>query len=232
MTHSVEAAYGLGKTNLLNKAVRIPGKNQFNQAGEVAVIPIGLQNGLTNHLQNWEDQGWIGVMNSELFKAMAYHLQKRAAMTAFHWIKGHSGIWGNEEADKLAGIGAKLSQITQATAYQGIMSLLEIMRHTVGVVSKTQETDQTIWLSRHHKDLSKKFQNFVFGALHNSLKTTESIEHIFVECNHPARKLIWHLAKCLWLHEDTPWPDASLGTILGSGTLSVYQRLNRNEDTE
>lgn len=40
----------------------------------------------------------------------------------------------------------------------------------MGVVSKTQETDQTIWLSRHHKDLSKKFQNFVFGALHNSLK--------------------------------------------------------------
>lgn len=128
MTHSVEAAYGLGKTNPLNKAVRIPGKNQFNQAGEVAVIPIGLQSvnpltpiiiitnsrytidGLTNHLQNWEDQGWIGVMNSELFKAMAYHLQKRAAMTAFHWIKGHSGIWGNEEADKLAGIGAQTSQ--------------------------------------------------------------------------------------------------------------------------
>ncbi|KAG1870492.1 RnaseH-domain-containing protein, partial [Suillus tomentosus] len=241
--------------------------------------------GLTNHLRNWEDQGWIGIANSELFKATAYHLRKRAATTAFRWIKGHNGIRGNEEADNLASIGAqknlcdhldvnipknfdlqgaKLNKITQATAYQGIMSslkleqkrsttgLLEITRHAVGVVSKTQETDQSIWLSRHHKDLSKKFQNFVFRALHNSLKvgdfwinipnyeqrarcphcreTTESIEHILVECDHPAGKLIWSLAKQLWPYEDTPWPDASLGTILGCGALSINQRQNRNND--
>ncbi|KAG0699321.1 ribonuclease H-like protein [Suillus ampliporus] len=263
----------------------IPGTSQLNQAGEVAAILIGLQitfitdsryviDGLTNHLSSWEDKGWIGIENSKLFKATVYHLRMRSATTAFRWIKGHSGNQGNDEADKLAGTGAKkdlcdqidtniprnfdiqgakLTRITQATAYQGIMSsqklnhkhstlgLLEITRHTIKEVLRSQETDQTIWHSRRHKDLSKKFQNFFWTNIPNFEQRahcphcrddTESIEHILVECDHPTTKLIWRLAKRLWPHNDNPWPNTSIGTILGCGALQIPKEHDENDGTE
>jgi hypothetical protein len=97
--------------------------------------------GLTKHLEKWEDQGWIGVKNAEFFKRAAYLLKKRTAPTALEWVKGHQGDRGNEESDSLAKEGAikdapdtlslaiaeefdlqgaKLAAITQAIAYKGI----------------------------------------------------------------------------------------------------------------
>jgi ribonuclease HI len=77
-----------------------------------------------------------------MFKKAAYQLKRRTATTHFKWIKGHNGNQGNEESDTLAKRGAekeipdnidltipmefdiqgaKMSTITQAIAYQGIM---------------------------------------------------------------------------------------------------------------
>jgi len=142
-----------------NQAIRVPGNKQSNQIGElVAVIkatqalpifsPIEIHSdseyvieGLTLHLTNWEDNGWIAVQNALLFKKAAYLLRCRTATTHFKWVKGHSGDHGNEESDKLAKEGAskatpdkldlqipaefniqgtKLSVMTQALAYKGI----------------------------------------------------------------------------------------------------------------
>jgi ribonuclease HI len=45
--------------------------------------------GLTKHLQTWEDNGWINIKNTDLFKKAAYLLKRRMAPTAFKWVKGH-----------------------------------------------------------------------------------------------------------------------------------------------
>ena len=100
--------------------------------------------GLTKHLKDWEDRGWIEISNKEWFKKAAYLLRKRSAPTTFQWVKGHSGDRGNEECDKLAKQGAekttndifdleipehfdvqgaKLAKLPQALAYRGIREL-------------------------------------------------------------------------------------------------------------
>ncbi|EIN11218.1 hypothetical protein PUNSTDRAFT_62851 [Punctularia strigosozonata HHB-11173 SS5] len=144
-----------------SKAVRVPGDKHSNQRGEIAAVLVALQamapfvpilfktdsmyviDGLTTHLPTWEDIGWIGVANSDLFKATAFHLRRRSATTDFVWVKGHSGEEGNERADVLAKEGtnkdradtldlsippefdlrgAKLSAMTQSLLYEGIMT--------------------------------------------------------------------------------------------------------------
>ncbi|EPQ53497.1 ribonuclease H, partial [Gloeophyllum trabeum ATCC 11539] len=108
----------------LNRALRVPGPLQSNQVGELSAIIVALQlvdcfapvtiisaslyaiEGLTSHLGNWEDKGWINVSNAPFFQAAAYQLRRRSAATHFQWIKGHSGHPGNEAADALAKEGA------------------------------------------------------------------------------------------------------------------------------
>ncbi len=104
----------------LNCAISVPGPNQSNQVGEVVVViaavetipnyyPLTIKTdskyvieGLTLHLKKWEDNGWIGIKNANLFKRAAYLLKRQTVLTWFSWVKGHAGILGNEESDKLA----------------------------------------------------------------------------------------------------------------------------------
>jgi ribonuclease HI len=70
--------------------------------------------------------------------------------------------------------GTKLTTITQKLAYQAItkkthleynrtmLGLLDITRFAVKVLSKNEETDNTIWHSCRSKDLSKNFQMFIY----------------------------------------------------------------------
>ncbi|KAA1473340.1 ribonuclease H-like protein [Dentipellis sp. KUC8613] len=143
----------------LNREIRVPGPRQSNQIGEIVAVIILLQiaanfapilirsdsryviDGLTEHLADWEDRGWIDVANAEYFEAAAYHLRKRSAPTDFEWVKGHNQNVGNDQADQSANRGArkqtpdeidlsippafklqgaKLSTITQAIAYRGV----------------------------------------------------------------------------------------------------------------
>ncbi|KAH7906072.1 ribonuclease H-like protein [Hygrophoropsis aurantiaca] len=155
----------------LNKSIRIKNETQSNQVGEIIAVLVALQtidpaltitiktdskyviDGLTTHLTTWEDNGWVDIENKSLFEATAYHLRKRSAPTKFEWVKGHSGVEGNEMADKLAVAGAnkpttdeintsvpdnfkiqgaKLCTITQSIAYKLIRSTktAKSRRHT------------------------------------------------------------------------------------------------------
>ena len=144
-------------------------------------------NGLTKHLSTWEDNGWIGIKkNVALFKTTASFLKQRIALTSFQWTKGHASNVGNEEADRLAKEavnkpvqdnldlnipkefdlqGAKLSTITQATAYKGIrerkpkrtcpaMNLnLHQIREALWAYHGELETDETIWNGTRNRAL-------------------------------------------------------------------------------
>lgn len=100
-------------------------------------------NGLTTHLKDWENKGWIGIKNTTFFKRAAFLLRWHTAPTFFEWVKGHNGNLGNEESDKLAKQGAekdepdhlpldvppdynlqgaKLANMMQALAHKGIHS--------------------------------------------------------------------------------------------------------------
>jgi len=78
-----------GENDPRNKALKVPGKAQSNQTGELYAvlhvarttpkeIPLLIKSdseyvieGLTKNLSRWEDKGWIGVSNNALFKATA-----------------------------------------------------------------------------------------------------------------------------------------------------------------
>jgi len=135
-------------------------------------------NGLTTHLTEWEDKGWIEVKNAIFFKRAAYLLRKRSATTSFRWVKGHNRNIGNEQSDILAKQGAtkdrddilpldipkefdiqgaKLSLLSQATAYKGIKerkppTTRESTKRNIKLTMETilnytgyRETEATIW---------------------------------------------------------------------------------------
>ena len=153
-----------GPSDPRNIAERVPGGSQSNQAAEVYAVILAADSvapytplhivtdskyamdGLTENLQTWEDSGWLGVSHPELFKEAAAKLRGRSAVTTFRWVKGHSGVPGNEGADALAKLGAakpprtstctlsdglskylprgaKLASLTQSQAYTHLLKI-------------------------------------------------------------------------------------------------------------
>jgi hypothetical protein len=48
----------------------------------------------------------------------------------------------------------------------------------------------------------------------------ESMEHILIECNTPPPRIIWNLAREIWLKDTYKWLDINLGFILGCGSIT------------
>ena len=229
-------------------------------------------NGLTKYLLTWENQGWINIKNAKHFKKAAHLLRRRTATTHFKWVKGHNGEQGNEESDALAKEGAqkaipdnldlsipqefdiqgaKLSSLTQAIAYQGIMerkpatkrkAAIRNLQHTRDAVAdycNTQETDESIWLSLRKKVFRTRVKQFLYKTMHNVYmvgaawrdvperrfcaicRTEDNMDHILTLCNALSRRTVWNLAQQTWPHAPELWPNINLGTILGIGCLTL-----------
>ncbi|KAJ3733993.1 hypothetical protein DFJ43DRAFT_1131013 [Lentinula guzmanii] len=100
--------------------------------------------GLTRNRQRWEDNGFAGVANAKELRTTIATLRRRNTPTTLKWVKGHSGLEGNDKADALAKkgsekaeqdevdllippnlcvTGAKLNSTTQTRAYKTIRQI-------------------------------------------------------------------------------------------------------------
>ena len=132
----------------------------------------------------------------------------------------------------------------------------ENVRETVrviGKVNRTQETEGTVWLDLKNTVIRHRVQQFLFKMMHNVYiigkvwngiqcfqdrakctfcNKTESMSHILLECQTGPRRAIWEQAQRAWPHGQQTWPEISMGTILGVGSLSLQDGNLRANDTD
>ncbi|KAG2106486.1 RnaseH-domain-containing protein [Suillus cothurnatus] len=232
-----------GDGHQLNKAIKIPGNKHSNQIGKLIAVLIALQS--VNPLSPLKiitdskyDIGWIRIDNTTLFKATAYHL-RRADQLALTRARCHEPDHINTY--KLAY--TEIMNKSNSTYKRVTISLLDITRFAVELVSTNLETDETIWRGCRNKDLSKNTQMFIYKALNNAYcigeywenvpgyehqakcsqcpGEIESLEHIIIQCKNPVRRTIWQLAKDTWPMKHGPWPEQHISLVLGCGTISL-----------
>ena len=133
------------------------------------------------------------------------------------------------------------------TSSENIQTMKEAIEH----YTRNAKTEETIWMSIRKPPIHPKISQFLFRVIHSmyklgifwtrmeavadcSLCTTcnmlESMDHILTQCHSLPTQLIWQLAKETWPHTNFPWPEITLGTILGSGCLSVPQIINQEQN--
>ncbi|KAK7683569.1 hypothetical protein QCA50_013407 [Cerrena zonata] len=122
---------------------------------------------LTSEFTHWETNGWFGLENADLIRAVIAHLRKRSAITTLRWTSKNKLTNENKAAKQLAKngmsstpietiditipesfnlTGAELAQITQASAYGAIREgrKTEQRRTTIENIQKIQIGIKTI----------------------------------------------------------------------------------------
>lgn len=163
--------------SIYNRALRLPEGRQTNDRAELCAIIEAVKSnknrkmkiksdskstveGIVKHLKGWEDVDYVTTANSEEWRMLAQELRQRRNTTTFEWVRGHSGIKENEEADRLANEGrigqeemilppikkewnyysARLQALEQKTAYKLILKTRKI---EVGTI-QTRQNIKTI----------------------------------------------------------------------------------------
>ncbi|EPQ52940.1 hypothetical protein GLOTRDRAFT_46143, partial [Gloeophyllum trabeum ATCC 11539] len=120
---------------------------------------------------------------------------------------------------------------------------IDRVRYGIHEITHQLETDSQIWQSWRNRNLRPEIRQYLHKAFHGTQKigdywdpipnyghravcpycgdTTETMEHIWLECDAPERRIIWHLAASLWPEQNGPWPNLAFGAILGCGKLSI-----------
>lgn len=70
-----------------------------------------VQKGITEWLPNWKRRGWktssgTPVKNRDLWQTLDDLVSRHEV--EWHWVRGHAGHAGNEEADRLANLGVQM----------------------------------------------------------------------------------------------------------------------------
>lgn len=96
--------------NRMELSAVIEGLNALTQRCEVALYTDStyVMQGLNEWMPNWKARGWKTasrkpVKNQDLWQALDAACQRHQIQ--WHWVKGHAGDPGNEEADRLANLG-------------------------------------------------------------------------------------------------------------------------------
>jgi len=202
-----------GENDRRNTGFRVPGPEQSNQIGELAAILHVLKSvpsdraliirtdsmyaiqGLTKNLEKWEDKGWLASKHAGVFRCMTAWMRHRSNTTQISWVKGHSGVRGNEEADKLAAVGAgatptantlnleappnlvpsgaKLSALSQKDLYRGIQKINNpLPRRTSEInVGRVQAcAAETYGTAPTPESVWKKTREFLWKCMHDAFK--------------------------------------------------------------
>ncbi|KAG1847422.1 hypothetical protein F4604DRAFT_1591691, partial [Suillus subluteus] len=131
---------------------------------------------------------------------------------------------------------------------------LNIARYAIKEITGRLENDEGVWTGSRNKDIQKNIRQFLFKAIHGALRVgdywtnipiyehrakcthcqneSENLEHILLECNKNASSVIWKLAKNTWPTKYGPWPQITLGTILGCGNIKLSPRRNNDQQQE
>ncbi|KAJ7483379.1 hypothetical protein FB451DRAFT_1393485 [Mycena latifolia] len=169
---------------------------------------------MTGRLQAMEDKGWIGIADRKALSALAAVLKSRSAPTFFKEkerrdsgpeLEGHTGAaqlarQGCHRPEptnidyviepELQLRGAKLSTLTQATAYAGIKerkadvtrkasenNVKQVALATQHVFKRFPTTAQ-VWKSIRHKDFTRQTKNFFWKSLHSAHRIGTFWQHI------------------------------------------------------
>ena len=96
--------------NRMELTAVIEGLNALKRACAVELYTDStyVMQGLNEWMPNWKARGWKTasrkpVKNQDLWQALDLACQRH--QINWHWVKGHAGDPGNEEADRLANLG-------------------------------------------------------------------------------------------------------------------------------
>ncbi|XP_049849374.1 ribonuclease H-like isoform X2 [Schistocerca gregaria] len=93
----------------LYAAIRAVEEAPSDQPLDIRTDSMYVVNGMNSWIKNWKRKNWnVPVDNIELFKRLDRGVSNRKNMTTFTYVKGHTGIQGNEIADRLAVNGINL----------------------------------------------------------------------------------------------------------------------------